>query len=107
MGRWADQRLEAAAFQRAACTESAINGPASAEPIGLPSELSDIDTANARPNQAGAARPWRNVKTPMSNGPAARPTRVTPTATPARLFTDSRIPIATTPTLIANTHLTR
>src|SRR5207249_1412281 len=52
----------------------AITGPASAEPTGVPSQLTDIEIANARPNQAGSVRRCRSVNSATSNGPFAKPT---------------------------------
>ena len=43
--------------------------PARPEPIGKPRKLNDIDTAKARPIQAGSVRRWRRVNIATSSGP--------------------------------------
>src|SRR5438093_470464 len=73
-GKTAESRATAAAAHRAASSDHAITGPASAEPTGVPSQLTDIEIANARPNQAGSVRRCRSVNSATSNGPFAKPT---------------------------------
>ena len=47
--------------------------PAIAAPIGKPTKFIAIETANARPVQAGSVRRWRIVKRAMSIGPFRKP----------------------------------
>src|ERR1700680_163994 len=74
-------RVAATAAQSAKFKDAAIRGPASADPIGFPTEFSDIETAKARPNHAGSVRRWRSVNRPMSKGPVERPSRTIAAAT--------------------------
>ena len=53
--------------------EVAARNPASAAPIGKPRKLNAIETANARPIQAGSVRRWRTVKSAISSGPWRKP----------------------------------
>ncbi len=57
----------------AAGSETAAIAPATAAPTGKPMKLIPIETAKARPIQAGSVRRWRTVKRAMSSGPCRRP----------------------------------
>jgi len=59
--------------QTRAKSDQPINVPARLSRLASPTQLIDIETANARPNQAGSVRLWRSVKSPISNGPFAAP----------------------------------
>src|SRR5205807_1491928 len=61
MGKTAETSAAATAAHRATSSAWPISGPARAEPMGLPTELRAIDTANARPNHIGSVRLWRSV----------------------------------------------
>src|SRR5262252_8534515 len=77
IGNTADRSATATAAQNAAVSDQAMTGPASADPIGVPIQLTDIEIANARPNHAGSVRRCRRVNSATSNGPFAAPTTTT------------------------------
>ena len=62
-------------------SDQPTSGPASALPIGTPEKLSDIETAKARPIQAGSVRRCRIVKSAMSTGPTSSPKMASAAAT--------------------------
>src|SRR4029077_11199403 len=94
IGKTAAKAHAATAAHSAAFNDHAMSGPATAEPIGLPTELSDIETAKARPNHAVSVRRWRSVKRPMSNGPVARPRMMIAAPTTTRLGASGRMAVA-------------
>src|SRR5207302_10779297 len=83
------QHSTAATAHNPAATPSAseidtdTSGPAMPDPTGMPAKLSAIDTAKARPNQAGAVRRCRSENSAMSIGPTASPQSTMPTTTAA------------------------
>src|SRR5258706_11523041 len=91
-------RVAATATQSAALRDTAMMGRASADPIGFPTEFSDIDTAKARPNHAGSVRRWRSVNRPISKGPVERPSRTIAAATAQMLYANGSSAVATAAT---------
>src|SRR5450759_1786155 len=89
------------AAQSATFNDQPISGPASAAPMGWPIQLTDIDTANARPNHAGSVRLCRSVKSPMSKGPLARPKMTIATTTTGNAVAKGSKAIAAALTRIA------
>jgi len=55
-GNRAESNATTAAAHNAASSDHAMTGPANAEPMGVPIQLTDIEIAKARPNQAGSVR---------------------------------------------------
>ena len=107
MGNTADTSAAATAAHSATSSDRPISGPARADPMGLPTELRAIDTANARPNHMGSVRLWRSVNNPMSNGPMARPNSAIAIATTSRFGDSGRSAVATVATRIEATIICR
>ena len=71
--RTAATRQATTAMTIASSIDAAPTNPPIAAPIGKPAKLKDIETANARPIQAGSVRRWRTVNIATSIGPLTRP----------------------------------
>ncbi|HEV3097216.1 MAG TPA: hypothetical protein VG104_08730 [Candidatus Dormibacteraeota bacterium] len=99
--------MKRAATRKANGSPIWISGPENADPTGWPAQLSPIDTANARPNQAGFVRRWRIENIQTSKGPVERPVINMAAATTQALPAKASMPTATPPTALETPMISR
>ncbi|HET9849048.1 MAG TPA: hypothetical protein VFR68_10890 [Candidatus Dormibacteraeota bacterium] len=95
-------RINAVATRNVKVSPTWIRGPESADPTGWPAQFSPIDTAKARPYQAGSVLRCRIENMLTSSGPSASPATSIPRPTIQALLATARM---ATPSAVARVQM--